>query len=85
MISLCMGEPIKISTTGHMLIDALNEEEPNEEKIQMVFLNSMMKYQSNNPYRKNANSNAPFILLLQVLKMLKEDTQENGAGVSVKN
>lgn len=35
-----------------MLIDALNEEEPNEEKIQMVFLNSMMKYQSNNPYRK---------------------------------
>lgn len=80
-VKYAMGEPIKISTTGHMLIDALNEEEPNEEKIQMVFLNSMMKYQSNNPYRKNANSNAPFILLLQVLKMLKEDTQENGAGV----
>ncbi len=63
------------------MIDALNEEEPNEEKIQMVFLNSMMKYQSNNPYRKNANPNVPLILLLQVLKMLKEDTQENGAGV----
>lgn len=80
-VKYAMGEPIKISTTGHMLIDALNEEEPNEEKIQMVFLNSMMKYQSNNPYRKNANANVPLILLLQVLKMLKEDTQENGAGV----
>ena len=71
-VQYAMGEPIRISTTGHMLIDALNEEEPNEEKIQMVFLNSMMKYQSNNPYRKNANSNVPLILLLQVLKMLKE-------------
>ncbi len=80
-VKYAMGEPIKISTTGHMLIDALNEEEVNEEKIQMVFLNSMMKYQSNNPYRKNANSNVPLILLLQVLQMLKEDTQENGAGV----
>lgn len=80
-VKYAMGEPIKISTTGHMLIDALNEEEVNEEKIQMVFLNSMMKYQSNNPYRKNANSNVPLILLLQVLKMLKADLQENGAGV----
>lgn len=80
-VKYAMDEPIKISATGHMLIDALNEEEPNEEKIQKVFLNSMMKYQSNNPYRKNANSNVPLILLLQVLKMLKEDTQENGAGV----
>ncbi len=80
-VKYAMGKPIKISITGHMLIDALNEEEPNEEKIQMVFLNSMIKYQSNNPYRKNINSNVPLILLLQVLKMLKEDTQENRAGV----
>ncbi len=80
-VKYAMGEPIRISTTGHMLVDALNEEEPNEKKIQMVFLNSMMKYQSNNPYRKNANSNVPFILLLQVLKLLKEDVKENGAGV----
>lgn len=80
-VKYAMGEPIKISTTGHMLVDAFNEEEPNEEKIQKVFLNSMMKYQSDNPYRKNANSNVPLILLLQVLKMLKEDAQENGAGV----
>lgn len=80
-VKYAMGEPIRISTTGHMLIDAINGKEPNEEKIQMVFLNSMMKYQSNNPYRKNANSNVPLILLLQVLRLLKEDAEENGAGV----
>ncbi len=80
-VKYAMGEPIRISITGHMLIDALNEEEPNEEKIQAVFLNSMMKYQSDNPYRKNANSNVPLILLLQVMKMLKEDEEENGTGI----
>lgn len=80
-VKYAMREPIRISTTGHMLIDALNEDEPNEEKIQAVFLNSMMKYQSDNPYRKNANSNVPLILLLQVLRLLKEDVEENGAGV----
>lgn len=80
-VKYAMNQPIQISATGHMLIDALNEEEPDEEKIQAVFLNSMMKYQSNNPYRKNANANVPLILLLQVLKMLKEDADENGCGV----
>jgi hypothetical protein len=83
-VKYAMHEPIRISETGHMLIDAMNEEEINEEKIQKVFLNSMMKYQSNNPYRKNANSNVPLLLLLQVLKMLKEDKNEYGAGVFVK-
>ena len=83
-VKYAMGEPIIISATGHMLIDAMNEKEPNEEKIRAVFLNSMMKYQTNNPYRKNANSNVPLVLLLQVLKLLKEDKEENGAGVFVK-
>ena len=80
-VRYAMKEPIRISVTGHMLIDALQKEETDEEMIQMVFLNSMIKYQSNNPYRKNANVNIPFILLLQVLKLLKEDAEENGAGV----
>lgn len=80
-VEYAMGKPIEVSTAGHMLVDALNEEEPNEEKIQAVFLNSMIKYQSNNPYRKNSNANVPLILLLQVLKLLKEDSEENGAGV----
>ena len=76
-----MNKPITITSVGHMLIDALNERPENNEKISNVFLNAMMKYQSNNPYRKNKSSNVPLILLLNVIKLLKEDPEENGAGV----
>lgn len=77
-----MNKPIHISNTGHMLIDAYNETPVNERKIQVVMLNALMKYQTNNPFRKNANSNVPLLLLLGVLDLLKNDTEENGAGVS---
>ena len=77
-----MNKPINISNTGHMLIDAYNENPINERKIQDVMLNALMKYQTNNPFRKNANSNAPLPLLLNVLDLLKKDKKENGAGVS---
>ena len=76
-----MNKPIKISTTGHMLIDAIREDTPNDEKIQKVFLNAMMKYQTNNPFRKNANDNVPLPLLLNVIKLLKDDPEENGVGI----
>ena len=76
-----IGAPIQISTTGHMLIDAIREETPNDEKIQKVFLNALMKYQTSNPFRKNANDNVPLPLLLNVIKLLKEDESENGAGI----
>ena len=76
-----MNKPIIISTTGHMLIDALNETPVNNEKIQKVFLNALMKYQTSNPFRKNANENAPLPLLLRVIKLLKDDQQENNAGI----
>lgn len=76
-----MNNPIIISTTGHMLIDALNETPANDEKIQKVFLNALMKYQTNNPFRKNANDNVPLPLLLRVIKLLKDDTEENDAGI----
>lgn len=76
-----MGKPIVISTTGHMLIDACNEKPVNDEKIKNVFLNALMKYQTNNPFRKNANDTSPLVLLLQVIKLLKEDAGENDAGV----
>lgn len=75
------NKPITISTTGHMLIDALNETPANDEKIQKVFLNALMKYQTSNPFRKNANDNVPLPLLLRVIKLLKEDCAENEAGV----
>ena len=77
-----MNEPIRISNTGHMLIDAYKENPINERKIQSVFLNAMMKYQSDNPFRRNMNSNVPLLLLLNVLMMLKADKTQNGAGVS---
>lgn len=76
-----IGERIQISTIGHMLIDAINEIPVNEKKIQNIFLNSMAKYQIDNPFRKNSNSNVPLILLLKVLKLLKEDKSENQAGI----
>lgn len=76
-----MDKPIIISTTGHMLIDAINETPANNEKMQRVFLNALMKYQTSNPFRKNANDNVPLPLLLRVIKLLKEDSEENDAGI----
>lgn len=76
-----MGKQIIISQTGHMLIDAFNEVPANDSKIQNVFLNALMKYQTSNPFRKNANDNVPLVLLLQVIKLLKEDPDENDAGI----
>lgn len=76
-----IGSPVQISTTGHMLIDAFNETPINEDKIKNVFLNSLMKYQTNNPFRKNANKNVPLVLLLQIIKLLKDDPEESDAGI----
>lgn len=76
-----MNSPIIISTTGHMLVDAYNENPVNDEKIKNVFLNALMKYRTNNPFRKNANDNSPLVLLLQVIQLLKADPEENGAGI----
>lgn len=76
-----MNAPIQISATGHMLIDAYQSVPINEEKIQNVFLNALVKYRTNNPFRRNSNSNIPLILLLNVLLKLKEDSEENGAGI----
>lgn len=78
-----MNEPIKISTTGHMLVDAVREVPKNDDKIQNVFLNALMKYQTNNPFRKNSNTNAPLPLLLNVIKLLKEDPEEGDSGVFI--
>ena len=76
-----IDEPIKISETGHMLIDAISEEKVNDEKIQNIFLNTMAKYQTSNPYRKVLNDNVPLVLLLQVIKMLR-DSDESFSGIS---
>ena len=80
-IKYAMNEPIQITSTGHMIVDAYLEEPRNEKKIQTVFLNALMKYQTNNPLRKTLNDNAPLPLLLQVLKYFHDDSDENHAGL----
>ena len=81
-IKYAMGEPIIVTQTGHMLVDAYREEPRNNKKIQTVFLNALMKYQTNNPLRKNSNENVPLPLLLKVIKYLHDDPEENDAGVA---
>ena len=71
-IRYSMNAPIEISDTGHLLIAAQNEQPPNEQKMQALMLNAMVKYQTNNPFRKNKSANSPLILLLQVIKKLRE-------------
>lgn len=65
-------KPLLISNTGHLLIDAFNEIPTNDTKINNVFLNALMKYQRNNPFRKVKNDNVPLVLLLQTMSELKE-------------
>lgn len=80
-----IDKKIQISSCGHMLCDAYSSEEENSgQKIQNVFLNSLMKYQTNNPFRKNANENAPIVLLLKVINLLKEKNGNKDPGISRK-
>lgn len=81
-IKYAMLKPITITKTGHMLVDAYMEEPCNESKIQKVFLNALMKYQTNNPLRKNLNENVPLPLLLNVIKLLHDDPNESDAGIA---
>ena len=81
-VKYAMGEAIEITETGHMLVDAFNEEPCNDKKIQLVFLNAFAKYQTSNPLRRNLNDNAPLPVLLKVIKYLHDDPDENDAGVA---
>ena len=76
-----MHAPIEISPLGKMLVSAYEEEPVNDALIQNVFLNAMARFQTSTPFRRNASQNVPLILLLQVIRLLKEDPEENGAGV----
>lgn len=80
-VKYAMNELIQITSTGHMIVDAYLEKPRNERKLQTVFLNALMKYQTNNPLRKTLNDNAPLSLLLRVIKYFHEDTAENNVGL----
>ncbi len=71
------GERIKFSEIGLKLVDS---EHPEFE--QQAFLNAFVKYQSNNPFRRVLNENAPLILLLEVIKKLNADKDFNMIGIS---
>lgn len=75
-----INKPIIISQTGHMLIDAFNEKQPNNDKIQAVFLNALIKYQTDNPFKKNLNSNCPLLLTLKAIQLLRKKITNN-AGI----
>ena len=81
-IKYAMNKPIIITATGHMIVDAYLEEPRNEKKIQTVFLNAFMRYQTNNPLRRNLNENAPLPLLLKVIQYFHDDPYENDAGLA---
>lgn len=81
-IKYAMEKPIVITQTGHLLLDASSTENRDDKKIQRVFLNALMKYQTNNPLRRNLNENAPLPLLLNVIRLLHNDKSENNAGVA---
>ncbi len=80
-IKYAIDEPIQLSETGHMLVDAVSGESIDDEKIQNVFLNAMTKYQTDNPFRKISNSNNPLLVFLNVIKLLKENDSES-VGIS---
>lgn len=74
-----MNDKIKISPTGRMLIQAY--ENGNDNAIQNIFLNAMVKYQTKNPFRQTLNDNVPLMLLLKVIKRMK-DIDANSCGIS---
>jgi len=78
-----MGKPIQISNVGHMLIDAVSDNGVDNEKIQNVFLNALIKYQACNPFRKNSTPNVPLPLLLRVISLLKNKCGQECAGVFI--
>ena len=77
-----MNKPIEISETGNLLLAAeLNE---NPELEEQAFLNALVKYQRNNPFRRVLNENAPFTLVLEVLKLIKQDSSMSNAGINIR-
>lgn len=86
-----MNEPIKFSEIGIKLANSIeiklednfiSVSESHPEFEQQAFLNSLAKYQRNNPFVKVLNDNVPLILLLEVIKKINSDPELNGAGIS---
>ena len=68
-----MNEPIAISQLGYKLISAYDNDDYN--LTQNIFLNSMVKYQTKNPFRQTLNDNVPLILLIKVINRFKKENE----------
>lgn len=84
-VSYVMGQKICISESGLMMANSVvkapsnyNQWEYDEDAIQTAMLNSMVKYQIDNPFCKNSNQNNPLVLLLKTIEILHKKVNFNG-------
>lgn len=84
-------QPITISELGEHLLKSINISVSGDEIMyefvspeyeQQVFLQAMSKSQRKNPFVRVLNDNIPLILLLQTIKLLNADSNQNGVGIS---
>lgn len=75
LIYYSMNEKLIISDAGLYLANSKNDGYSHLE--QQVFLNSFVKYQRNNPYRKISNTNKPLILLIKTILELKNRIKDS--------
>lgn len=83
---------IEFSQTGTLLArildvnvmpdDEILVEETRPEYENMAFLQALVKSQRYNPFVKVLNDNVPLILLLEVIRLLNDDPEFNGAGIA---
>ena len=86
-----IGEKIVFSELGQLYANSISIEvdegiievtDNHPEFREQAFLQSMAKYQRNNPFKRVLNNNSPLILLLQVIKKLNNDKDFNSVGIS---
>ena len=73
--------PIEISPLGIRLLEAYHQNPVDEDTIHNVFLNSLAKFQTSTPFRQNLNSNVPLMLLLNVIKILRQELGDDFSGI----
>lgn len=76
-----IGVPISISPLGEKLLEAFNSNPVNDNLIHNVFLNALSKFQTCTPFRQNLNSNVPLMLLLNVIKILRQELGDEFNGI----
>ena len=76
-----IGSPIEISPLGARLLEAFHSEPINDDIIHSVFLNALCKFQTCTPFRQNLNSNVPLMLLLNVIRLLRDELGEEFNGI----